>query len=192
VGISWFLGGYRGHALVTHTGGDTGYATDLALLPDKKVAVVWMCNCDWISRSPITRSALDVALGQKPGTIVMKRDIASTMYSALMDHGIDASIESYKKLKRLKPEMYDFGEDQLEGLSKYLVRTNRPKEAIHVLELETETFPRSANAFDKLGEAYEQIGNKTQAVASYQKALQLDPKQTHASEALQKLRGQNQ
>lgn len=191
VGISWFLGEYRGHALVTHTGGDTGYATDLALLPDEKVAVVWMCNCDWILRSPITRSALDVALGQKPGPISMKREIASAMYSALMDHGIDASIESYKRLKRLKPGMYDFGEDQLEGLSKYLVSTNRPKDAIRVLELDSETFPRSANAFDKLGEAYEQSGDKTQAVASYQKALQLNPKLSHASEALRKLQGQN-
>ncbi len=191
VGISWFLGEYRGHALVTHAGGDTGYATDLALLPDKKVAVVWMCNCDWIARSPITRSALDVALGRKPGPISMKREIASAMYSVLMDHGIDECIESYKRLKKLKPEMYDFGEDQLEGLSKYLVRTNRFKEAIRVLELDSETFPRSANAFDKVGAAYEQSGDKTQAVASYQKALQLNPKLSHASEALQKIRGQN-
>jgi len=44
----------------------------------------------------------------------------------------------------------------------------------------------------KLGEAYEQSGDKTQAVASYQKALELDPKLSNAPEALQKLRGQNQ
>src|SRR5260370_6129109 len=120
----------------------------------------------------------------------MKRDIASTMYSALMDHGIDASIESYKKLKRSKPEIYDFGEDQLEGLSKFLLRTNHAKEAIRVLELDSETFPRSANAFDNMGVAYEQSGERTQAVASYPKALQLDSKLSHASEAIRKLRAQ--
>ena len=47
VGISWFLGEYRGNAMAGHSGGDTGYTTDLAMLPEKKIAVVWMTNSDW-------------------------------------------------------------------------------------------------------------------------------------------------
>ena len=75
VGISWFLGEYRGQATVSHSGGDTGYATFLMLLPDKKMAVFLMANCDWLgdARAQIAHAALDVALGLKPEPIVIKR-----------------------------------------------------------------------------------------------------------------------
>ena len=69
VGISWFLGEYRGTAMVGHSGGDTGYATDLAMLPEKKIAVVWMMNSDWRGSRGLTPAALDVALGREPQPI---------------------------------------------------------------------------------------------------------------------------
>ena len=74
VGISWFLGEYRGQATVSHGGGDTGYATFLMLLPEKKMAVVLMANCDWLgdARAQIAQAALDVALGLKPEPIAIK------------------------------------------------------------------------------------------------------------------------
>ena len=74
VGISWFLGEYRGQATVSHGGGDTGYATFLMLLPEKKMAVVLMANCDWLgdARAQIANAALDVALGLKPEPIAIK------------------------------------------------------------------------------------------------------------------------
>lgn len=74
VGISWFLGEYRGQATVSHGGGDTGYATFLMLLPEKKMAVVLMANCDWLGdgRAQIAHAALDVALGLKPQPIIAK------------------------------------------------------------------------------------------------------------------------
>jgi CubicO group peptidase (beta-lactamase class C family) len=73
VGISWFLGEYRGHATVSHGGGDTGYATFLVLIPEKRVAVVLMANCDWLGdgRAQIAHAALDVALGLKPQPIAV-------------------------------------------------------------------------------------------------------------------------
>ena len=69
VGISWFLGEYRGTAMAGHSGGDTGYATDLAMLPEKKIAVVWMMNSDWRDSRGLTPAALDVALGREPQPI---------------------------------------------------------------------------------------------------------------------------
>jgi CubicO group peptidase (beta-lactamase class C family) len=63
-GISWFLGEYRGTRLVTHGGGDTGFRTFLALLPERKIATVWMTNADWFhDPASVTHAALDTALG---------------------------------------------------------------------------------------------------------------------------------
>jgi CubicO group peptidase (beta-lactamase class C family) len=62
-GISWFLSKYRGNSVVEHGGSDTGFRTGLALLPDKKVAVVWMTNANWFRNTPnVTHAAIDVAL----------------------------------------------------------------------------------------------------------------------------------
>ncbi len=69
VGISWFIGEHRSHLMVSHGGSDTGYKADLAMLPDQHIAVVWMTNCDWIKRDPLTRAALDTALGFRPESI---------------------------------------------------------------------------------------------------------------------------
>ena len=71
VALSWFLGEHRRTAMVGHSGGDTGYATDLAMIPEKKIAVVWMMNSDWRGSGggSLTRAALDVALGEEPQPI---------------------------------------------------------------------------------------------------------------------------
>lgn len=66
-GISWFIGEYRGHRRVGHGGGDTGFITQLAMLPEQKIAVIWMTNADWLTGDGgLTDAALDVALGVTP------------------------------------------------------------------------------------------------------------------------------
>lgn len=82
VGLGWFLKSHRGNSLITHSGGDTGFRSDLALLPVKGIAVVWMSNCDWIDsgplNGPVTYAALDVALGLKPQPIrIMRNQVRS-------------------------------------------------------------------------------------------------------------------
>ena len=51
-----------------------------------------------------------------------------------------------------------------------------------------DAFPKSANAHDSLGEAYEAAGDRAQAVAAYEEAVRLDPGMSHAADALKKLR----
>jgi CubicO group peptidase (beta-lactamase class C family) len=65
-GISWVLGDYEGHPVVSHPGGDTGFVADFVMMPDKGIAVVWMMNADWPRRVTLTSTALDIALGSKP------------------------------------------------------------------------------------------------------------------------------
>ncbi len=74
VGLSWWLGTYRDTRMVAHQGGDTGYRTDLVLLPEKRIAVVWMENAEWaVIDDSVTRAALDVALGLAPNPIRTRR-----------------------------------------------------------------------------------------------------------------------
>lgn len=59
--------------------------------------------------------------------------------------------------------------------------------AINVFKLNTLIYPDDANTYDSLGEAYMTAGNKQEAIANYNKVLQLKPGNANAIEMLKKL-----
>jgi len=44
VGLSWFIGQFKGHPTISHSGGDVGFTTNLFLLPGKSLGVVVLAN----------------------------------------------------------------------------------------------------------------------------------------------------
>ena len=56
-----------------------------------------------------------------------------------------------------------------------LLQSGKKKEAIEVFKINAETFPKSGNTYDSLGEAYLADGDKKAAIANYKKAVELDP-----------------
>jgi cytochrome c-type biogenesis protein CcmH/NrfG len=56
--------------------------------------------------------------------------------------------------------------------------------ATQVLEANVSLYPQDANAHDSLGEAYMAAGKKELAVKSYERSLQLDPKNENAVKML--------
>ena len=156
-GISWFVGTYRGRFLVTHSGGDLGFITDLALLPDKKIAVVWMANCDWIDagpiNGPITFAALDTALGLNPKPITLKRSLARTLSFTYQQEGIATALNEYRLLKAQHAALYDFSEGQLAEFGKFLLGERQVKAATEVFRLNAAAYPKSTRARRQLEEA---------------------------------------
>jgi CubicO group peptidase (beta-lactamase class C family) len=144
-GISWFVGSYRSHFLVTHSGGDLGFITDLAMLPEKKIAVVWMANCDWIDagpiNGPITFAALDTALGLKPQPITLKRALVRTLYFTYSQEGIATALSEYRMLKAQHADLYDFSEGQLAEFGKLLLGEGQTKAATQVFRLNAAAYP---------------------------------------------------
>ena len=60
-------------------------------------------------------------------------------------------------------------------------------EAVFVFETNAGRFPESGNAHDSLGEAYLAAGEKSQAIASYRRSLELTPGNDNARQALERL-----
>jgi CubicO group peptidase (beta-lactamase class C family) len=192
IGISWFLRKYKDHRVIGHGGGDTGFRSNLAMLPDDGIAVVMMSNYDGPSPlSGITNAALDVALGLKPEPLpAFKPTIAKVVYKTMASDGIDAAIKKYQALKQTAPDGYNFAEEQLNALGYRLMTQGKRKEAIRVLQLNAEAFPQSSNVYDSLGEAYMKNGDKELAIKNYEKSLALDARNQNAVEMLKKLKGQ--
>lgn len=116
-----------------------------------------------------------------------RKSIAETLSATIVSGGADAAAKQYQELKTLAPTTYNFDEDELNTLGYELIRANKLKDAIRILQLNAEAYPRSSNVYDSLGEAYMDDGNKALAVANYQRSLQLNPKNGNAVVMLQKL-----
>ncbi len=116
-----------------------------------------------------------------------RKSIAETLSATIASSGLDAAVKQYHDLKAAAPGTYNFDEGQLNGLGYRLIRANKFKEAIRILQLNVEAYPQSSNVYDSLGEAYMNAGDKSQAIANYQKSLQLNPKNGGAVSMLKKL-----
>jgi uncharacterized membrane protein len=116
-----------------------------------------------------------------------RKSIAETLSATIASSGIDQATKQYHHLQAADPATYNFDEDQLNSLGYQLISAKKFNEAIRVLQLNVETYPQSSNAYDSLAEGYMDDGNKPQAIANYQKSLQLNPKNRNAVEMLRKL-----
>jgi tetratricopeptide (TPR) repeat protein len=116
-----------------------------------------------------------------------RKSIAETLSATIASGGIDATVKQYHDLKAAEPSAYNFDEAELNALGYQFIRSDKLKEAIAILQLNVEAFPKSANVYDSLGEAYMDDGNKPLAIANYQKSLELNPKNRGAVVMLQKL-----
>jgi Tetratricopeptide repeat len=116
-----------------------------------------------------------------------RKSIADTLSVTIASSGIDRATKQYHDLRAAEPATYNFDEAELNALGCQLIRANKFKEAIRILQLNVETYPQSGNVYDSLGEAYMDDGNKPQAIANYRKSLQLNPKNRGAVQMLQKL-----
>ena len=66
VGLSWFVGNYKGHPIILHGGGDVGYRTFFLLLPEQSTAIVTLGNSATFRSREVAFAVLDVLLGEKP------------------------------------------------------------------------------------------------------------------------------
>lgn len=108
--------------------------------------------------------------------------------AALEKTGYTRAIEEVKDLMK-KSGSFRLTEKEVNSWGYKLVQQNRVKDAIEVFKLNVFLYPKSANAFDSLGEAYAEIGDTSLAISNYEQSLRLDPGNRNASEQLVKLKG---
>jgi uncharacterized membrane protein len=116
-----------------------------------------------------------------------RTSIAETLSETIAANGIDRAAEQYHEVKAVTPTNYNLDEDELNALGYQLVQAHKLPQAIRIFQLNVEAYPNSGNTYDSLAEAYMDDGDKSQAIANYQRSLQLNPKNSNAVKMLQKL-----
>ncbi len=136
------------------------------------------------------RASLDAMLA-KIEALASRKSIGDVLEATIKERGVEAAIRQYRELKSTQPDSYEFGNMYaLSGLPGELLKAKKFQDAIQILELNAEAFPRWWWVYDSLGDAYMDAGEKELAVKNYKKSLQLDPAQTYATIKLKQLNSQ--
>lgn len=110
---------------------------------------------------------------------------AKEVKSAASSGGADAARKKFNSIK--SDDSYNFAEWDMNSAGYDMLQNGKTDEAIEIFKMNTELNPRSWNAYDSLGDGYVAKGDKENAKASYEKALELNPDYTGTKEKLDKL-----
>jgi tetratricopeptide (TPR) repeat protein len=129
--------------------------------------------------------ALNVEMN--PTSNFAKRQHAPAAIAKALVAGVDSAAAAYAGLKTRYGAMV--GEQTLNTVGYEMLRLGQVNGAVDIFRLMVREFPQSSNAYDSLGEGYMIKGDKAQAIASYERSLQLDPRNDNARQKLAQLRG---
>jgi len=124
--------------------------------------------------------------GFSPMAIQFYEYLMDSLVGAYLADGTGGLDRRYLELRKRYP--HKMSEQTLNRLGYYLIYQKLTEPAIQLLKLNVKYFPRSANAYDSLGEAYMTAGKKRLAILNYERSVKLDPKNENAVKALKKLK----
>ena len=103
--------------------------------------------------------------------------------------GVDTALNHYLDLKKNYAEKgaYDFSERSLNNFGYEVLEKKDTPAAIRVFMLNAQAFPKSANVWGSLADAYMKAGDMKMAKRYYEKSLKLDPKNESARANLKKI-----
>jgi CubicO group peptidase (beta-lactamase class C family) len=194
--LSWGLGWGLEHSdtgdAIWHWGDNNSEFQNFVIAyPKAKIGIVILTNSgNGLSITPAIVS--QVIGGNHPAFAWMGYELynspAKILFRSILARG-DAAINQYRETRKKPSDSSGLNEVQVNRLGFWLLGKKRLNEAIEIFEMNVEDFPNSANAYDSLGEAYMESGNKELAIKNYQKSLELNPNNANAVGVLKKLQG---
>lgn len=101
--------------------------------------------------------------------------------------GVAAVVARARAAVVKNPVAFKDGEWDVDQIGRALIQRGMVKDALAIFALEAEFFPKSATAHTAFGAGLEATGDKTAARAQYERALELDPRETRALERMRRL-----
>lgn len=184
-GYGWFIeeasnGDKPKLKIIEHGGGINGFNTVISRIPADKNLVVLLNNTGGTILDEINEGIRAILYNQPLSQ--PKRSLAFELLDVFSEKGLAAGTDTYKKLK--SDPTFGIKEDDMNRVGYQLLQTGKKKEAIEVFKINVETFPKSGNVYDSLGEAYLADGNKKLAIENYSKSVELDPSNENGKKVL--------
>ena len=160
--------------MIWHSGGINGFRTELARFPEEKNFVVVLDNAS-NNTSMLFRDI--IATIYRFPVQPKKPTLAQAIHKKIGSSSIAETADYFASLPDAEKKQYTLaGAERLINSWGY-DRMNEEADlpgALKLFELNTKLFPNSSNVYDSYGEALANAGKYDQAVANYQKSVQLD------------------
>jgi CubicO group peptidase (beta-lactamase class C family) len=183
-GFGWMIKNDN-QKIVYHTGGSGGYRTYIERDLHNHNTIIILTNIENSPRREISQAIEDILNNNRYE--LPKISIATRMYRIRNHDGIDSAIRFYKINKATAHSEYDFGEQELNLLGYKLWSMKNIDEAVEIFKLNIVAYPSSSNAYESLGEAYLDKGDKNQAEVNFTESLKLDPANQDAIRMMKKI-----
>ena len=115
--------------------------------------------------------------------------LVDILKATIENRGIDAAVAQYRDLRERGFPGVQESEADTNRLGYRLLGADKTDTAIEIFRLNAETHPASANVHDSLGEAYLAAGQTALAIASYERAVAINPAKKSAVAELERLTG---
>ena len=116
------------------------------------------------------------------------KNLGEMLTDALAAGGYAEAVRQYRAYREDPAHAYLETEADINRLGYELMGKNRLDDAIEIFKLNVDAYPRSANVYDSLAEAYLKKGDKELAIKFYSKAVEINPNFASSVEALRQLK----
>lgn len=124
--------------------------------------------------------------------VAVPKQLADILTDAVTAKGAPAAVAQWRDLRKqyYGAQAYDFSENGLAPTAQRLLAADKPDDALTFLQLNLETYPRSAATYGLMAQAYQRKKDRANAIKSLEKVLEIDPKNRPARRQLDELKQQ--
>lgn len=154
------------------------FAVDDIVMANANEELKGAIGFDWRSHSSAANYALQNKVNLSQAMTWIDRAIAQNrnFTTLTIKAGLLSEAGNTAEAEKLKKESLALAtEAELNTYGYQLLGQSEYDKAIEILKLATDRFPKSANAWDSLGEAYALKGDKKNAVTNFKKSLAMNP-----------------
>lgn len=184
--LSWFRSTMHSTTKYSHSGGDPGYSTYFAFIPEEKSAIVMMENIDGFWSAYSANTIINNVIFKD--SVSWKSPISYKLKDHILIDGIEKVKAIHNQEKQRNPQKYNFDDGGfLDGLGYWLLNRDHLDKALEVFMFNIELYPEYAGWYDSVGDAYKEMDSIDLAIEWYQKALKIKPDQDFTIKKLNKL-----
>jgi CubicO group peptidase (beta-lactamase class C family) len=181
----------RNTFLARHNGTNRVFYADFHRFLDEKIAIIILSNKAhenfFRANDEISKIIFDPAFEPliPVADNAANRAFTDEIIKITLEKGFQIGADAYKK----RNPAVNLLERVVNEKGYNLLSDKNFTRAIEIFKLNTLAFPKSTIAFESLGEAYMEAGNKDLAIENLKKSLQLNPDNRNSEELLKRLAG---
>jgi CubicO group peptidase (beta-lactamase class C family) len=189
MGLGLFLGDETHPDLFGHLGDDEGFQAIFVMFGDSGQGVAIMTNSNngmLVADCLLQNIAKEFGWSYTPPSL---RCGADTLLLALAQmRSAQTAVQKYWELKRAPSPQYRIDESTLLRLGYALFFDNKLQDALGIMKLQVQEYPKYWNSYDSLGDLYMAARDNQRAIQNYEKAVELNPDDQNGITMLDKLR----